>query len=77
MRRIPTAEALRICTLGVPRPDLFIHENGAFEIGVERGREPAHDVPPCDIKARADEIDDDGWIVIETNDAAWLQKHAR
>lgn len=35
MTALSTEAALLVCCANVPRPDLFIHENGAWTIGLE------------------------------------------
>ena len=40
LQALTTREALRICHEGYPRPDLFIHENGAYVILRHDSTEP-------------------------------------
>lgn len=42
MQALATRDALRICKANTHRPDLFIHENGAWEISSEA---PSHNTP--------------------------------
>lgn len=50
LQAITTRQALRICNDGKPRPDLFIHENGAYVLP----RYDSGDPVPTDTAMHAD-----------------------